>query len=65
MNDGKVTIFHKDGTVILEPMDREEFDALLSDWREMGDRPLELESDDAYFAFHPSAINSLMWQEAK
>ena len=62
---GKVTIFHEDGVVVLQPMDREEFDALLSDWREMGDRPLELESGDAYFAFHPSAINSMMWQEAK
>ena len=62
---GKVTIFHEDGVVVLQPMDREEFDALLSDWREMGSQPLEVESDDAYFAFHPSAINSMMWQEAK
>lgn len=59
---GKLTIFHADGRVVIEPIDKDEFGGILEQWREMGDSILDIETEDSYFAFHPLAINSMAWQ---
>jgi hypothetical protein len=67
MSDGKVTIFHEDGRVVIEPMDIVEYEALVDQWSRMGDDLIRIENDgdNTRFAFHPVAINSMMWEEQK
>lgn len=67
MSDGKVTIFHEDGRVVIEPMDSTEYEVLVDQWARMGDDliRLECEADNTRFAFHPTVINSMMWEASE